>query len=146
MALKKTCNFALFSFLILFNVDAYCQTPQIDQDGFEIFEMQDGDSTMVMKKYFLVLLKQGENRTHPEEEAALIQTQHLAHMDSLALLGKIKLAGPMGNDGDLRGIVVYNVTSLEEATTLANQDPAIIAGRLVAEVYPWWSLKGACLE
>ncbi len=144
--MKKTLILPLFSLLFLFNIAANAQAPQVDKEGFEIFEMQEGDSTIIMKKYFLVLLKKGDKLDHDEAEANIIQTQHLAHMDSLAAIGKIKLAGPMGSDTALRGIVVYNVTTLEEATTLANQDPAIIAGRLVAEIHPWWSLKGACLE
>lgn len=144
--MKKTLILLIFSLSILFNFEANAQTPKFDNEGFEIFEMQDNDSTIIMKKYFLVLLKPGENRQQNEAEANIIQTKHLSHMDSLANLGKIKLAGPISGDGELSGIVVYNVSSLEEATQLANQDPAIIAGRLIAEVHPWWSLKGACLE
>ena len=45
----------------------------------------------------------------------------------------------MGDDGDLRGIVILKVNSLEEAQALVNQDPAVKAGRLRVELHPWMS-------
>ena len=59
---------------------------------------------------------------------------------TLPLLAAI--SGPFGDDGDIRGITIYNVPTLKMADSLANIDPAVVAGRLEIEVHPWWAAKG----
>lgn len=112
----------------------------------ETFEMQQGDTTYVMQKYFVVFLKAGPTRSQTEEEAKEIQEKHLAHLQKLAEMGKTSITGPFGDDGEIRGIVVYNTATAEEARNLAEQDPAVKAGRLVVEVHPWWAAKGSTLK
>lgn len=99
-----------------------------------------------MKTYYLVFLKKGIKRDQDSIASAKIQEGHMAHLNKMYAEGKMDLAGPMMNDGDLRGICVYNVGSLEEAKKLVNSDPAITSGRLVAEILPWYSQKGAVLR
>lgn len=100
-----------------------------------------------MKTYFLVLLKKGPMRNqHDSTTIQKIQAAHLANIDRLAQEGKIDLAGPCLHDGELRGIFVFNVASYEEAKALCDTDPAIKAGRLVAEIYPWMAAKGSSLK
>ncbi len=99
-----------------------------------------------MKTYYLVFLKKGTKRDQDSITSAKIQEGHMAHLNKMYAEGKMDLAGPMMNDGDLRGICVYNVGSLEEAKKLVESDPAIISGRLVAEILPWFSQKGAVLR
>ena len=98
-----------------------------------------------MQKYFMALLKAGPDRDHSPEEAAVIQKGHLDHMNKLAEEKKICIAGPFGDDGELRGVVIYSVPTLEEAQRLVETDPAVIAGRLIIEVHPWWAAKGSSL-
>jgi uncharacterized protein YciI len=96
-----------------------------------------------MEQVYLVLLRKGPIWTAEKTaESAAIQK---AHMDNIGVQWKAKklvIAGPMGEDGDLRGIFVYRVGSLDEAKLLAAADPAVKAGRLKAEVHPWWVGKG----
>ena len=115
-------------------------------EGYQYFEMPSGDSTIVMKQYFLCFLKSGEKRDHPDEEAAEIQRGHMAHLAKLHEDGHACIAGPMGIDGNLRGIVIYKTPTLEVADSLARLDPAVKAGRLAVEVMPWWAMKGAVLN
>ena len=51
-------------------------------------------------------------------------------------------SGPFGDDGDIRGITIYNTPSMEIADSLANADPMVKAGRLKIEIHPWWAAKG----
>lgn len=125
---------------------AFSQTVEEWKDqGFEVFEMQDGDTTYMMKKYFMVFLKNGENRTQVGEEAAAIQKAHLAHLSKLAEEKKICMAGPFDSDGDIAGMVIYGVARLEEVKSLAEADPAVQAGRLKVEIHPFWAAVGAYL-
>ena len=95
-----------------------------------------------MKRYWLVLLKKGPNRTHDSVSAAKIQAGHIANITRLAGEGKIIMAGPMGYDGDLRGIFIMNCKDSSEVEQIVNTDTAVITGRLKMEYYPWWSEKG----
>lgn len=105
-------------------------------------DVKDGE----MKEYFLVLLKKGPNRDHDSTTAAEIQKGHMANILRLYNEGKMDIAGPMGYDEDLRGIFIFNCTSYEEVLNLCATDPAVKAGRLVAEIHSWWAQKGAKLR
>lgn len=114
----------------------------LDSATFETFEYKDGDSIYVMQKYFLVFLLRGENKIENKEKAAQIQKDHLAYLGDLYKKGIICMNGPTGGAGDLRGMTVYRVKSLEEAKKLAEGDPAVKAGSLKVKVEPWWLARG----
>ncbi len=111
----------------------------------EEFEMKEGDTTYIMKKYYFCLLKRGPNKSLDSLQLKEIQKGHLAHINKLAKEGKIVLAGPFDGNFDARGILVFNTSSLEEAEKLQREDPAIKTGRLIMEIYPWWAAKGSKL-
>jgi uncharacterized protein YciI len=95
-----------------------------------------------MGTVYLVLLKRGPAWTAQETpETRAIQEAHRANIRAMWEAKKLIVAGPMGDKGDLRGVFVFQVGTLEEATSLAASDPAVKAGRLVAEVHPWWVEK-----
>ncbi len=91
-----------------------------------------------MTVYYMAFLKRGPDRSHDSLTAAKIQEGHMAHIMQMAKDKKLVLAGPFMDNGDLRGIFVFNVSSIEEAVDLTNQDPAVKSGRLVMEIHPWY--------
>lgn len=99
-----------------------------------------------MKTYYMVFLNKGPKRDHDSTTVMQIQKEHLAHLTKMAEEGKMVIAGPFLDEGNTRGICIYSVGSLEEAKKLAEADPAVKAGRLVVEVRPWMSQKGATLK
>lgn len=56
----------------------------------------------------------------------------------MAANGKLVLAGLFLDDGDLRGIYIFNVGSVSEAEALTRSDPAIQAGSLTMELKEWY--------
>ena len=96
-----------------------------------------------MITYYLGLLSRGPNWS-PEvsEEIMELQRAHLAHMDKLAEAGKLVVAGPITDGGNLRGILVFKVDSLEAAKSLAEGDPMVKNGRLLVELHPWMVEEG----
>ncbi|MBC2838057.1 YciI family protein [Robiginitalea sp. SC105] len=112
--------------------------------GFEVFDYVDeqtGD-TILMQQYFMAFLKSGPIRSQNQTEADSLQRLHLAHLGRMYELGYADISGPFGDDGEIRGITIYNVPTLEMADSLANLDPSVKAGRLVIEIHPWWAAKG----
>jgi uncharacterized protein len=100
-----------------------------------------------MAVVYMVFLRKGPEWTAgktPEHQA--LQEAHLANIRALWQAGKMVIAGPMGDDGDLRGIFVFDVATLDEAKALVASDPAVKAGRLVAEIHPWWVERRALPE
>lgn len=110
------------------------------------FELPQGDTTYIMKQYFMVFLHSGSERSQDSAAAMRIQNAHLNHLDSLAQAGFITMVGPFGDSESPRGIAIYDTDSAEEARALAEADPAVKANRLRVEVRPWWCAKGSILK
>jgi uncharacterized protein YciI len=120
--------------------------------GFRIVEMHPWWSEDIFSKpakplkmtqMFLAFLTRGEKWT-PEKTPATeeIQKGHMANINRLAEMKKLIAAGPFGDNGRLRGIFVFRVSSLEEAKLLTATDPAVQAGRLAMDIHPWMVPEG----
>ncbi len=119
-------------------VDLYQQlmTPDLPFDS--AFAAQLGADPYGMRLYVLAFLKKGPNRDQDSLTAANLQKAHLENIGRMAKAGKLVVAGPFLDDGDVRGIYVFNVATVEEARALTETDPAIQAGRLTMELHPWY--------
>lgn len=91
-----------------------------------------------MQTYILAYLKKGPNRDRSEADAAALQKAHMDNITALAESGQLVLAGPFLDDGEIRGIYIFNVSTIEEARALTATDPAIQAGSLVMDLVPWY--------
>lgn len=112
----------------------------------EVFSYKEGDTTYVMQKYFLVLLKKGPNRSQSKDETAEIQKKHMAHISWLAEQNYISIAGPSENHETISGFLLFNTETMKQADSLAKLDPAVKTGRLEVETLPWWAAKGSKLK
>ena len=99
-----------------------------------------------MKQYWMVFLKTGPHRDQDSVAAMKIQEGHLANIGRLAELGKILVAGPFGDETDLRGIFIMDCKDEAEVKELCATDPAVKAGRLITEIHPWWTAKGGSFK
>ena len=73
-----------------------------------------------------------------DAEAAALQDAHLDHLARLHEAGSLLAAGPLAGGGDnpFRGLTILTA-GVEEATALAEADPAVAAGRFSVTVMPW---------
>jgi uncharacterized protein YciI len=99
-----------------------------------------------MKQYFFVMLSKGANRSQDSVTAAKIQEGHMANITRLAQAGKLIVAGPFADEGNWRGIFIFDCKTREEVETLLQSDPAVRAGRLSYEIHPWWTAKNSVFK
>jgi uncharacterized protein YciI len=98
-----------------------------------------------LESFAFVLLRSRPNAAgFSETERERLQVGHLAHLEAMAAAGKLAGGGPFGDrfDESLRGICFYRC-SLQEARTLAEQDPSVQAGSMRVDVMTWWTKKGS---
>jgi len=88
-----------------------------------------------MQTIHIAMLYRGPAATKESTpETQQLQMAHLAHITKLAKEGHALIAGPMGGDGDLRGVILLKAATPDAARALEADDPAVKAGRLRIEI------------
>ncbi|MBS1492768.1 MAG: hypothetical protein JST55_04640 [Bacteroidetes bacterium] len=106
-------------------------------------EIKDGE----MKKYYFVFLKSGPNKDNSDTaKMSKYQEGHMNNIRRMADMGKLHIAGPFLDNTELRGIFIMDVKDENEIKELLANDVYIQEGYLVAEIHPWYSMKGASLK
>jgi uncharacterized protein YciI len=99
-----------------------------------------------LEAFELVLLRRpADAPDYPEAELERIQREHLAYHARLRETGQVVTNGPVDGQPDpsLRGLTFYRTGSLERSRQLAEADPAVLAGRLAAEIMTWYCPPGS---
>lgn len=94
-----------------------------------------------MKNYFMVFLTRGPNQNQDSVGLAKLQEGHMANIERLVKEGKLIMAGPFLDDGNLRGVFIFDVATKADVIKLVDTDPAIKAGRFAYEIHPWMGPK-----
>lgn len=131
----------LTTFILLFlSLASFAQTKQINKKpAFDsVLAKKLGADEYGMRQYVMAFLKEGENKNLDSAESANLQMAHLKNIIRLAEEGKLIVAGPFMDNQPIRGIFIFNVSSIEEAQKLTATDPAIKAGVLQMELRPWY--------
>ncbi len=95
----------------------------------------------VMERYTLALMMGGEKWNPDSPEYKELLKPHLAMIGKLSSERTMALAGPLRDEGELKGIFVYSVGA-EQAAKLVQEDPLVKAGYLKPELHPWITAKG----
>jgi uncharacterized protein YciI len=91
-----------------------------------------------MRRYVLVILKTGPTPVPAGPERDAIFRGHFANMTRLAEEGKLVLAGPLDGVDGWRGLFVFAVPDIEAAKALAETDPVIASGEMIAEYHTYY--------
>lgn len=94
-----------------------------------------------LMQYTMALLSAGEKWNPASAEYKELLKAHRALIGKLTQEGKLALAGPFADEGEMRGVFIYTVGA-EEAAKLVQEDPLVKAGFLKAELHPWFTAKG----
>jgi uncharacterized protein YciI len=100
---------------------------------------------MDLEAFELVLLSRpGDAPDYPDEVLDRIQHEHVAYLVALRKAGHVVTNGPVTEQRDpaLRGLAFYRTGSLERSRQLAEDDPAVRAGRLAVEIMTWYCPPG----
>jgi uncharacterized protein YciI len=92
-----------------------------------------------IRQYWFVMLLKGPTRDQDSATAAKIQEGHMANINRLYNDGKLKVAGPFGDDGNWLGIFIFDSPTKEEVEKDLKTDPAISSGRLSYDIRPWYT-------
>ena len=104
---------------------------------------QDRKPQFEMTHYVVGFFHKGPNWTAEQtDETRRMQEAHLANFGKLAEAGKLIVAGPFGDSGDLRGMLIFKLESVDEARKLMDGDPILKAGRLTLDLHPWFAAAG----
>jgi len=107
---------------------------------FAVFASGAEDNTTA--QYFFVLRRRPPNPPQLSQQAGeQLQDAHMSNIRKMYNEGKLVIAGPFVDDTELRGIFVLRALSARQAQDWANQDPAVRAGRLQAEVHGPWMIQ-----
>jgi uncharacterized protein YciI len=104
---------------------------------------------MDLESFELVVLRRPPNaRVYDDQTLDRIQREHLAYLESLRDAGYIVTNGPVLDQPDesVRGLAFYRTGSLQESRRLAEDDPAVRAGRLTVEIMTWWCPRGTMVR
>jgi uncharacterized protein len=94
--------------------------------------------------YQLILLVRAPDGPELDDAASTaLGLQHLGHFRKMHAAGYLKIAGPIDDDDEIAGICLYQAGSLERARELAEDDPAVRAGRFIVRAMTWYTQKGA---
>jgi uncharacterized protein YciI len=88
-----------------------------------------------MRKYVLVILRTGPTPLPKGEKRDAMFKGHFANMERLAAEGKLAYAGPLDGVDGWRGMFIFTVATIDEARKLAETDPVIVNGEMVAEYH-----------
>jgi uncharacterized protein YciI len=128
-----------FTFLLFAGNSAFSQG--------ESDSLKNNEPVWEMKTYYFVFLNAAPDRPKIDSvKSAEIQAGHMANIETMFKAGKCRLAGPFLDNGEMRGIFILDVASEDEAKELLSKDPAIINGRLVAVIKPWYGPAGLIVE
>ncbi|MBK8612757.1 MAG: hypothetical protein IPN85_04575 [Flavobacteriales bacterium] len=109
------------------------------------FDVTIADSTYHMKKYWFVLYTKGDAAPLDSATSATTLQAHLNHQSEQSDRGLIVMAGPFGDKGDWRGLLLYDCDTKEEVEGYLMADPFVRAGQLKYEIHPWYGSVGTRL-
>jgi uncharacterized protein YciI len=90
---------------------------------------------------YWVFLNKGAGRSKvsamAKDEVAKMQKEHVDSLGALGRQGRGLAAGPLGDDGFIRGIVVLSLTNASEIKDCFQPDPFVQSDILAVEAYRW---------
>lgn len=112
--------------------------------GFALAQAQPAANSKPAQYFFVLLSRPATAPQLSKEAGEKLQEEPMANIRRMVAEHKMLVAGPVIDDTVLRGIFVFQADSGAQVQEWANNDPAVKAGRLAADVHgPWLIDPGA---
>jgi uncharacterized protein YciI len=122
-------------FATVLSATAQNQNPNYDAD----LAKKLGADDYGMKSFVFVILKTGSNESTDQSFRDSCFSGHLSNIRRLVEAKKLIVAGPMGKNNDnVRGIFIFDVPTIAEATDLLKTDPAVNEDFLKPLLFEWY--------
>lgn len=102
-------------------------------------QQQQSEPKFKLLEFQMALLKRGPKALPADWETSELRRQHIAYVHSLLEANKAMISGPIKDDPELRGVIIFRTKSADEARGWIMADPAVAAGHFAVELHPWWS-------
>jgi uncharacterized protein len=120
----------------------------ISANAQETVSMQDVQAELAKaKSYTIVFFIKGTREENKDE--AVMHDLHMKHLQYLFTLKKknvISVFGPLTDNSDIRGILIFNSTDQAEVKKYLDQDSFIKEGYMAYEIHPWFGIPGQSLD
>jgi uncharacterized protein YciI len=87
--------------------------------------------------YLVGMMTRGDAELPAGATAAELQKGHLANLDALWEKGLLLASGPIGDNGPLRGVLIFSSTDRTAIEASLAEDPMVKAGRLQVSLTRW---------
>jgi uncharacterized protein YciI len=101
-----------------------------------------------MKQYFIGFLTENgsANQSLSREQFDELKQKHLAFIRTQVQAGKILLAGPLLDDGPIRGFAIINAASVSDAREITEDDPLVKSGMMEMGIHPAMLADVSCVK
>jgi uncharacterized protein YciI len=87
--------------------------------------------------YLLGLMHRGTGEIPAGQTAESLQKAHMGNLDAMWQEGLLLASGPIGDKGELRGVLIFRGDDRAAVEKRVNDDPLIKSGRLRITLKPW---------
>lgn len=98
------------------------------------------------KKYWMVMLRSDINRQQDPATTSQLRDAHINSVRNLAKEGKLIVASPFAENEELQDVIIVECKDSLEVVDLIEQDSAVAAGWLKAEIRPCWTARSLSLK
>lgn len=103
-------------------------------------QQQQASPESKLQQFQMAIFKRGPKWTaNPGKDVPAVQKAHVEYVQSLLASNKAMIAGSIKDESQLVAVYVFRTKSADEALAWVNDDPAVKAELMVAELHPWWS-------
>ena len=139
--MKNIRNIAfMFAMSALGALIAFAQAPEAPSNpNYDVaLAKKLGADDMGMRQYVMAFLKTGPLKVDDAAKRAELMKGHFAMINRLANEGKLIVAGPFMEGGELRGIYLFDAKTVDEARAMTETDPSIKEGYFKVDFVRWY--------